>query len=233
MVTASHNPEPVSLMMLYDVRMSIAEFPLKDNGVKLVDPSGEMLDPAWELHATALANCPTTESLLSTFATLISHLRVDMHQPASIVYARDTRPSGPDLIQALEAGLKVFGTSVKTIDIGVTTTPILHYVVKATNDKSGSYGKPTVEGYMEKTACAFKTLVVSGIPYSFYVTSAKRIIRATKVHSLPYMSTVRMELVPPPSRRSPNTSATSYLSILSTQPQLPLGPSIRNAARTS
>ncbi|KAK8849470.1 hypothetical protein IAR55_004803 [Kwoniella newhampshirensis] len=140
MVTASHNPEP-------------------DNGVKLVDPSGEMLDPNWEHHATALANCPTTESLISTFTTLVSHLRVDLHQPASIVYARDTRPSGPDLIHALEAGFKAFGASVKVVDVGVTTTPVLHHVVKATNDKSGAYGKPTVEGYMEKMSSAFKTLV--------------------------------------------------------------------------
>uniref|UniRef100_A0A8V8TNG4 phosphoacetylglucosamine mutase n=1 Tax=Homo sapiens TaxID=9606 RepID=A0A8V8TNG4_HUMAN len=37
MVTASHNPE-------------------EDNGVKLVDPLGEMLAPSWEEHATCLAN---------------------------------------------------------------------------------------------------------------------------------------------------------------------------------
>jgi phosphoacetylglucosamine mutase len=37
MITASHNDEP-------------------DNGVKLVDPHGEMLEPAWEVIATHLAN---------------------------------------------------------------------------------------------------------------------------------------------------------------------------------
>ena len=35
MITASHNPE-------------------HDNGVKLIDPRGEMLDQSWELHATNL-----------------------------------------------------------------------------------------------------------------------------------------------------------------------------------
>ncbi|TYJ54716.1 hypothetical protein B9479_004656 [Cryptococcus floricola] len=140
MVTASHNPEP-------------------DNGVKLVDPSGEMLDPTWEPHATALANCPTTESLISTFTTLIAHLRVDVRQPASIAYARDTRPSGPELVAALEEGLKAFGEGVKLLDVGITTTPVLHYVVKALNVKDGSYGKPTVEGYHEKMSTAFKTLI--------------------------------------------------------------------------
>ncbi|WRT69455.1 uncharacterized protein IL334_006441 [Kwoniella shivajii] len=140
MVTASHNPEP-------------------DNGVKLVDPSGEMLDPSWEPHATTLSNCPSTESLISTFTTLANHLRVDLHQPANIVYARDTRPSGPELIKALETGLRVFGDSVKINDLGVTTTPILHYVVKATNDKTAEYGVPTKEGYNAKMAKAFTTLI--------------------------------------------------------------------------
>jgi len=37
MITASHNPE-------------------EDNGVKLIDPDGEMLEAAWETYATNLAN---------------------------------------------------------------------------------------------------------------------------------------------------------------------------------
>ena len=37
MITASHNPPP-------------------DNGVKLVDPAGEMLEAAWESIATTIAN---------------------------------------------------------------------------------------------------------------------------------------------------------------------------------
>jgi phosphoacetylglucosamine mutase len=37
MITASHNPEP-------------------DNGVKLIDPFGEMLQQSWEQFATKLAN---------------------------------------------------------------------------------------------------------------------------------------------------------------------------------
>ena len=37
MITASHNPE-------------------EDNGVKLIDPFGEMLEMSWEAYATKLAN---------------------------------------------------------------------------------------------------------------------------------------------------------------------------------
>ena len=43
MVTASHNPEP-------------------DNGIKLVDPDGGMLDQSWEAHATILANASDAEA---------------------------------------------------------------------------------------------------------------------------------------------------------------------------
>lgn len=39
MITASHNPE-------------------EDNGVKLVDPKGEMIEPDWEVYATEIANVP-------------------------------------------------------------------------------------------------------------------------------------------------------------------------------
>jgi len=131
----------------------------QDNGVKLVDPSGEMLEQSWEVHATTLANCPNTASLISTFMDLAHHLRIDLNAPASIVYARDTRPSGSELVTALETGLNAF-PDVKLLDLGVTTTPVLHYVVKATNDKTGEYGAPTVDGYMEKMAKAFRTLIV-------------------------------------------------------------------------
>ncbi|GFZ50160.1 Phosphoacetylglucosamine mutase [Saitozyma sp. JCM 24511] len=154
MVTASHNPEP-------------------DNGVKLVDPSGEMLDPAWEHHATSLANCPTAESLISTFFDLAKHLRVDLASPASVAYAWDTRPTGPELIEALQRGLEVFAETTKTINVGITTTPVLHYVVKATNDKTGDYGQPTEEGYMQKMSTAFATLIGNRGPLSeLYVDCA-------------------------------------------------------------
>ena len=127
--------------------------------MKLVDPSGEMLEQSWEAHATTLANCPTTASLMSTFATLVTHLHVDLTTPASVVYARDTRPSGPELVEALVAGFNPFGGNTKIVDVGVVTTPILHYVVKATND--GTYGEASVEGYYSKMGNAFKELIVS------------------------------------------------------------------------
>lgn len=133
----------------------------KDNGVKLVDPAGEMLEQSWEAYATTLANCETTDELLKAYESIASQLRVNVTAPASVVYAYDTRPSGPALIKALQTSLDAYGDIVKATNIGITTTPILHYVVKATNDKTGEYGKPTIEGYYEKLSNAFQTVIVS------------------------------------------------------------------------
>ncbi|OSD03143.1 phosphoacetylglucosamine mutase [Trametes coccinea BRFM310] len=140
MVTASHNPEP-------------------DNGVKLVDPRGEMLEAAWETHATNLANAPTTDAFIDALDAFIKLLRIDLSKPARLVYARDTRPSGPSLIAALEDGFKAIGAEAR--NAGVTTTPVLHYLVKAINTKGtkNAYGDDTEEGYLQKLSTAFKKLV--------------------------------------------------------------------------
>ena len=119
-----------------------------------------MLDPNWEAHATTLANCQTTDQLLTAFFDLAQRLHVDLSKDATVVYAYDTRPSGPALVQAFQDGLSAFD-GLKQVNLGIQTTPVLHYVVRATNDKSGESGVPTVDGYYERMASAFKTLVVN------------------------------------------------------------------------
>ena len=133
---------------------------LQDNGVKLVDPRGEMLEAAWERHATELANAPTTDELLDIIDALIKNQRIDISKPANVVYARDTRPSGPALVSAFEDGLNAIGASGR--NEGVTTTPILHYFVRCINSKGTKeeYGDDSEEGYMRKLSDAFKKLVV-------------------------------------------------------------------------
>ncbi|KAA1471539.1 phosphoacetylglucosamine mutase [Dentipellis sp. KUC8613] len=140
MVTASHNPE-------------------HDNGVKLVDPRGEMLEAAWEVHATSLANAATTSDFVEQLEALVRSAKIDLSKPARVVYARDTRPSGPALVAALEDGFKAIGADAR--NAGVTTTPILHYFVRSINTKGtkNEYGEDSEDGYFTKLSSAFKKLV--------------------------------------------------------------------------
>ena len=119
-----------------------------------------MLEASWEAHATNLANAESTDALIDALGTLISNLRIDLSKPARVVYARDTRPSGPALVASLEDGMKAMGVEAR--DAGVTTTPVLHYLVKAINTKGtkDSYGDDSEEGYLQKLSTAFKKLVV-------------------------------------------------------------------------
>ena len=119
-----------------------------------------MLEASWEGHATNLANAPTTDAFIDALMTLVTTLRIDLSKPAKIVYARDTRPSGPALVASLEDGFKALGAEAR--NAGVTTTPVLHYLVKAINTKGTkeSYGDDCEEGYLTKLSTAFKKLVV-------------------------------------------------------------------------
>lgn len=62
----------------------------EDNGVKLVDPLGEMLHPSWEEYATQLANAEEHE-LQQTITAICQKAAVDQHKDASVFIGRDTR----------------------------------------------------------------------------------------------------------------------------------------------
>lgn len=137
MITASHNPP-------------------EDNGVKLVDPMGEMLETSWEPHATKLANAVTDEELVVAYESIAQTLKINRAAPASAIFARDTRVSGPQLISALVAGFRA--VDIEYTDFKIMTTPQLHYVTRCINTRglSNDYGEPSEKGYYEKTALAFK-----------------------------------------------------------------------------
>uniref|UniRef100_A0A7S4USW1 Phosphoacetylglucosamine mutase n=1 Tax=Alexandrium monilatum TaxID=311494 RepID=A0A7S4USW1_9DINO len=139
MVTASHNPE-------------------RDNGVKLVEPMGEMLPVEWEAHATALANAHD-DNLAAAIAELMSSLGVDATVRAEVVVGRDTRSSSPSLALAVCDGVGVLRPAVSR-SLGLATTPQLHYVVRCENT-SGGYGVPSLGGYQTKLVEAYKALVKS------------------------------------------------------------------------
>jgi hypothetical protein len=136
MITASHNPAV-------------------DNGVKIVDPMGEMLEQDWEKLATDLVNSPSDEELVERYNKIATSLRIDLRSPAKVVYGRDTRPSGHKLVTALADALAACNT--ESVDYKILTTPQLHYLVRATNTEGTplSYGKVSEAGYYEKLAEAF------------------------------------------------------------------------------
>lgn len=136
MVTASHNPAA-------------------DNGVKIVDPMGEMLEEEWEAYATHLVNCPSDQALLETYKALAAQLKIDTAAPAHVIYGRDTRPSGHGLIAALADALDA--TNTDHTDYKILTTPQLHYLTRCVNTAGTPkiYGWPSEAGYYQKFSDAF------------------------------------------------------------------------------
>lgn len=159
MITASHNPAA-------------------DNGVKLIDPRGEMLEASWETYATKVCNAASSDELVEVLQHLVQSLHIDLSVKPRVIFGRDTRPSGEELSTALAKGLGAMGLSEETIgygkgeqagtsDKGVVTTPILHYLVRCENTvgkgELEAYGTPTIQGYYEKMANAFKKLTVRSL----------------------------------------------------------------------
>lgn len=135
MITASHNPE-------------------QDNGVKLVDPMGEMLEQSWERLATDLVNVSDAD-LEGQIAKISTEQGIDNNEPAKVYVGMDTRYHSPQLAKAVLNGIAALKGSVR--DFGIVTTPMLHYFVTCSNTDL-AYGLPTEEGYMTKLLTAFKRI---------------------------------------------------------------------------
>ena len=90
MITASHNP-------------------VQDNGVKLIDPMGEMLEADWEKHATELANSHEVGKCLKDLTEEVKLKSLEWNDVGNVMVARDTRPSGRGLAQAALDGVEAFG----------------------------------------------------------------------------------------------------------------------------
>ncbi|KAG1677775.1 Phosphoacetylglucosamine mutase [Nymphon striatum] len=164
MITASHNPEC-------------------DNGIKLVDPYGEMMESSWESLATNLVNV-SDEGIGDVLNEIIKSCNIDVNQPANVVVARDTRHLKTCLAVAMFSALKGNSKKSKPIlafcfedannnipklaeavrdgiqvlggniqDHGILSTPQLHYIVCCINTNE-KYGEATESGYFKKLSSA-------------------------------------------------------------------------------
>ena len=115
-----------------------------------------MSKSSWEAHATALANAPSDEEVINIYLTLAAKMEVKPQSRANVIFARDTRSSGPHLVAALIAALEA--TDSAYTDYRTLTTPQLHYITRCLNTKNTQYeyGEPTEQGYYEKLVKAFQ-----------------------------------------------------------------------------
>ncbi|KAJ2726038.1 hypothetical protein GGI07_000821 [Coemansia sp. Benny D115] len=175
MITASHNHE-------------------RDNGVKLVDPMGEMLLQSWEAYCTEIANASDDAQIVEILEEIVRAEAIDLSVTPRVAYARDTRPSGPLLQAALEDGLAAL--SVEASNFGIVTTPQLHYFVRCLNTANtpAPYGEPTEEGYYKKYSEAFKRLVDGKpLPSKLYIDAANgvgapQVAKLSKAIDSPYFN---------------------------------------------
>lgn len=153
MITASHNAEP-------------------DNGMKLADSHGGMLDAAWEEHAVSLANAPDSQHALALIHTLLSqHTSTGdggnsskKKLPKMVVHiGRDTRSHSLPLAALVIRASRAMGATV--IDHGEVTTPQLHHFVMHAN----GHMLPSIipqrcneSGYCEIMAMSYAALLRTG-----------------------------------------------------------------------
>ncbi|GAU92282.1 hypothetical protein RvY_04382 [Ramazzottius varieornatus] len=149
MITASHNP-------------------IDDNGIKLIDPNGEMLEVSWESAATDLVNAGDVD-VVNVLKNIVAKFEIDFSIPAIVYLAQDTRPSSDMLSTAVRDGVEAVGASVK--DFHLLTTPQLHHIVNAQNSalsnseqvdamsSSLTAADASEEGYYAKLSEAFLGLL--------------------------------------------------------------------------
>lgn len=128
-ITASHNPE-------------------EDNGLKLMDPQGNMLPNNWEKYATQVANADEKE-VAAVLQQIAEQEHADFHFTPLVFVGRDTRKSSPEFSQLFIQGVEAMGG--KVVDYGLVCTPQLHYVVREYNNNR----KSDLAAYYHNISSAF------------------------------------------------------------------------------
>lgn len=95
--------------------------------------------------------------LAQLYEKLTEDLKIKPKAKARVIFARDTRASGPHLVTALVEGLSA--AEAEYTDFKILTTPQLHYLTRCLNTKGTQfeYGVPTEQGYYEKITSSFRS----------------------------------------------------------------------------
>lgn len=113
MITASHNKE-------------------SDNGVKLIDHNGEMINDKWEQYATIIAQSQTNKEAFELINKLNNIQNIHLNEGnQKLLIGYDTRPSSLELYEECKKGANIYNINV--IDLGFVTTPELHFYVNLFN----------------------------------------------------------------------------------------------------
>ncbi|KAL4160933.1 hypothetical protein PRNP1_001491 [Phytophthora ramorum] len=140
MITASHNAAT-------------------DNGLKLIDPKGDMLSQRWEKYAIQLANA-AQDKIVEVLDAVVAAEKIDLDQTGNVFIAKDTRPSSEHLAELAREGALVIGGNV--LDFGLQTTPQLHHLVRMWNYEQYNKGDWASEvGYYNMLSDAFKQLTAT------------------------------------------------------------------------
>lgn len=77
-------------MIILFVSVFVSMLVQEDNGVKLIDPMGEMVTPMWEGYATQVANAEQGD-LVAALKEVIEKEAINMSQEVHVFVGRDTR----------------------------------------------------------------------------------------------------------------------------------------------
>lgn len=174
MITASHNPEG-------------------DNGVKLIDWTGDMIDNDWEEHATTLSRFEHFDDFLHYVSyNLLMGEHMGKHVRSIVLVGMDTRKTGSRLSSICIDAIRACG--VRTQHYGVVTTPEMHYNVVQENTAQSPFHP--VLAYRHHLVSSFSTLCEEErVNTTLHVDCANG-VGAVKLQKMrPYLASHGLQLV--------------------------------------